>query len=68
MADSKVHVCACPHCRSGHDHPDRQLHLQINLRMSPLDEQQCLWFAVFWHSKEALLRLRFDQVEREPKA
>lgn len=52
MADSVVHVCACPHCQSGHDHPDRQLHHQINLRMSRLDEQQRRWFAAL-ESKKA---------------
>ena len=52
MADSVVHQCACPHCQSGHDHPDRQLHHQINLLMSRLDEQQRRWFAAL-ESKKA---------------
>jgi len=45
MADTTVHACACPDCRSGQDHPDRQLHHQINLLMSRLDEQQRRWLA-----------------------
>ncbi len=52
MADAAVHACACPHCRSGQDHPDRQLHHQINLLMSRLDEQQRRWFAAL-ESKKA---------------
>lgn len=52
MADSVVHTCACPRCQSGHDHQDRQLHHQINLLMSRLDEQQRRWFAAL-ESKKA---------------
>lgn len=51
MADSVVHSCACPHCQSGHDHPDRQLHHQINLLMSRLDEQQRRWLAALESKK-----------------
>jgi hypothetical protein len=52
MADTMVHSCACPHCQRGQDHPDRQLHYQINLLMSRLDEQQRRWFAAL-ESKKA---------------
>ena len=52
MADSGVRACACPRCQSGHAHPDRQLHHQINLLMSRLDEQQRRWFAAL-ESKKA---------------
>ena len=52
MADSVVHVCTCPQCQSGHDHPDRQLHRQMNLLMSRLNEQQRRWFAAL-ESKKA---------------
>ena len=45
MADVTVHQCACPCCREGQDHPERQLHHQINLLMSRLDEQQRRWLA-----------------------
>lgn len=51
MADSVIHSCACPHCQSGHDHPDRQLHYQINLLMSRLDEQQRRWLAALESKK-----------------
>jgi hypothetical protein len=52
MADTVIHACACPHCHSGQDHPDRTLHHQINLLMSHLDEQQRRWFVAL-ESKKA---------------
>jgi hypothetical protein len=52
MADAVIHSCSCPLCQSGHDHPDRLLHYQINLLMSRLDEQQRRWFAAL-ESKKA---------------
>ena len=52
MADRAVRACACPCCQSGQDHSVRQLHHQINLLMSRLDEQQRRWFAAL-ESKKA---------------
>jgi hypothetical protein len=51
MADVTVHQCACPCCREGQDHPERQLHHQINLLMSRLDEQQRRWLAALESKK-----------------
>jgi hypothetical protein len=51
MADTVVHCCSCPQCQSGQDHPDQQLHYQINLLMSRLDEQQRRWFAALESKK-----------------
>jgi|SRR5262245_17762449 len=51
MADSTVHSCRCPECQAGHDHGDRQLHHQMNLLMSRLDEQQRRWFAALESNK-----------------
>ena len=51
MADTVVHSCTCPHCQSGQDHSDRQLHRPINLLMSRLDEQQRRWFAALQSKK-----------------
>jgi hypothetical protein len=47
MAQAKivVHVCQCPDCSGGQDHPDQELHRQMNLLLSRLDEQQRRWFA-----------------------
>jgi hypothetical protein len=52
MADVTIHSCQCPDCRAGHDHGDRQLHHQINLLLSRLDEQQRRWLAAL-ESKKA---------------
>jgi hypothetical protein len=45
MADRTVHLCQCPACLGGVDHPDCALHQQMNLLASRLDEQQRRWFA-----------------------
>ena len=44
MASSDVHVCQCPLCQQSADHPDRELHRQMNLFFSRLDEQQRRWY------------------------
>jgi hypothetical protein len=51
MADITVHWCRCPDCQADHDHGDRQLHHQMNLLMSRLDEQQRRWFAALESKK-----------------
>ena len=40
-----VHQCECAQCQQNFAHPDQQLHQQINLFFSRLDEQQRRWFA-----------------------
>ena len=44
MPISKPHVCQCANCQSPGDHPDKKLHLQMNLLLSRLDEQQRRWY------------------------
>ena len=44
MSTSVIHLCTCPRCRRPERHPDRELHQQINLLVSRLDEQQRRWF------------------------
>lgn len=51
MADPAIHVCQCPDCLAGTAHPGRELHYQINLRASRLDEQQRRWFAALESKK-----------------
>ena len=51
MADVPVYSCRCPACQAGPDHGDRQLHHQINLLMSRLDEQQRRWLAALESKK-----------------
>ena len=45
MDDIAVHQCQCPDCLSGESPVDRDLHQQMNLLASRLDEQQRRWFA-----------------------
>ncbi|MGH2460140.1 MAG: hypothetical protein ACRDIY_14890 [Chloroflexota bacterium] len=40
-----VPPCGCPACQQPDDHPDRELHRQMILVFSRLDEQQRRWFA-----------------------
>jgi len=40
----EIHVCQCPWCQAGAEHPDKELHRQMNLLLSRLDEQQRRWY------------------------
>ena len=51
MADIELHQCQCPDCAPGIDHPDRELHRQMNLLFSRLDEQQRRWAAALESKK-----------------
>ena len=51
MADLEIHLCECPACASGDDHPDGELHHQMNLLFSRLNEQQRRWFAALESKK-----------------
>lgn len=44
MPISEVHNCQCVHCQQVEEHPDKQLHQQMNLLLSRLDEQQRRWY------------------------
>lgn len=44
MPISKLHVCQCANCQSSGKHPEKKLHLQMNLLLSRLDEQQRRWY------------------------
>ncbi len=46
-----VHQCQCPQCSSPEPHPDREVHRQMNLLMSRLDEQQRRWYAAVESAK-----------------
>jgi hypothetical protein len=45
MTSSQNSICQCPSCQAGHDHPNRELHLLMNLIFARLNEQQRRWFA-----------------------
>src|SRR5256885_2010674 len=51
MADVTLHQCQCPACATGGEHADGELHRQMNLLMSRLDEQQRRWFAALESKK-----------------
>jgi hypothetical protein len=40
----EIHVCQCSRCQQEADHLDKQLHRQMNLLLSRLDEQQRRWY------------------------
>lgn len=44
MSKRIVHQCECPNCQQPGDHPDKELHHQMNLLLSRLDEQQRRWY------------------------
>lgn len=44
MSPADVHQCECPHCQQETSHPDQELHRQMNLLLSRLDEQQRRWY------------------------
>lgn len=44
MPISDIHTCGCANCQQDADHPDKQLHHQMNLLLSRLDEQQRRWY------------------------
>ncbi len=41
---SPIRQCQCLKCRESSEHPDRQLHRQMNLFLGRLDEQQRRWY------------------------
>jgi transposase len=42
-----VNECKCPRCLQPEDHPDKQLHHQLNLLLSHLSEQERRWVAAY---------------------
>jgi hypothetical protein len=44
MSEPIVYQCQCPSCLHHDLHPDRLLHLRMNLLLSRLDEQQRRWY------------------------
>jgi hypothetical protein len=44
MPVSTAHNCQCVHCLQESEHPDKELHQQMNLLLSRLDEQQRRWY------------------------
>jgi len=44
MTVSEVRVCQCALCQQEGAHPERELHRQMNLLLSRLDEAQRRWY------------------------
>jgi len=44
MPISEIHFCQCADCAQKEEHPNKQLHQQMNLLLSRLDEQQRRWY------------------------
>ncbi len=51
MARKAIHQCECPICQQSGDHPDKELHYQMNLFLSRLDEQQRRWYVALESKK-----------------
>jgi hypothetical protein len=45
MPAREIHQCQCPRCQQAEPHADQELHAQMNLLLSRLDEQQRRWYA-----------------------
>jgi len=43
----RANECKCPHCLRQGEHPDKQLHHQLNPLLSHLNEQQRRWVAAY---------------------
>jgi hypothetical protein len=39
-----IRSCRCPHCLQDGEHPHKEVHRQMNLLLSRLDEQQRRWY------------------------
>lgn len=44
MTTKDMHRCQCENCRQPNSHPDKEIHHQMNLLLSRLDEQQRCWY------------------------
>lgn len=42
--EKTIHQCECPQCQKTSDHAEWQVHHQMNLLVSRLDEQQRRWY------------------------
>ena len=45
MHGKPIHQCECERCKGGDDEHEKEIHHQINVVMSRLDEQQQRWYA-----------------------
>lgn len=45
MSTKQIHQCQCESCQEGENAHEKEIHHQINVVMSRLDEQQRRWYA-----------------------
>ncbi len=48
---AQVHECQCPDCLQSKDHPDWQIHHQMNVFLRRLNEQQRRWYVALESKK-----------------
>ena len=51
MTQEAIHQCECSICQQPGEHPDKELHYQMNLFLTRLDEQQRRWYAALESKK-----------------
>jgi hypothetical protein len=44
MPSEAIHQCQCPDCQQPGGHPNKEVHHQMNLFLTRLDEQQQRWY------------------------
>ena len=44
MSEREIYQCECANCQQPGDHTDKEIHRQMNLLLSRLDEQQRRWY------------------------
>lgn len=54
MSEKAIHQCQCPNCQQPGAHPDKEIHHQMNLLLSRLDEQQRRWYVALEAKKLGL--------------
>jgi hypothetical protein len=60
MSETAIHLCQCPNCQGDTPNLERELHRQMNILRSRLDEQQRRWYVAleanrFGHGGEHLM-------------
>lgn len=60
MSETTIHLCQCPNCQGDTPHAERELHRQMHVLLSRLDEQQRRWYTAleanrFGHGGELLM-------------
>ena len=48
---TKIHECQCAACLQSKENPERELHHQMNVFLSRLNEQQCRWYVALESKK-----------------